>query len=360
MPWIRWMFAAAVVVMALAAGSCTQDKPPVKADAALSEGGASPVSANPSADTLAPPEGAQFTIFCRQYRGPDHVAAAMRAKRQLIEHTGSNQWHVMHDEGQSTLYFGYYTTVDRSVPDGHRAQVDRAKIQAMTDTAGDRPFSQCVLVPVDAPDPTAPPEWDLRNAPPEGYWSLEIAAYKDSPLRKQAAVDAVREARKMGIQAFYFHGPTVSSVCIGVWPRDAVKEQSSDSGRARDPQQPIWVLNRPLPEGLPNEVRDKDGHRVRALTPRLEPLDPKMLATIREYPYHSTNGEQDRQWINDPKRGEKVMVRVPAGVVVIPRSGDMATLDGHGAPSDPAPLLINPLGISPPERGRDRLRAFDR
>ena len=39
-------------------------------------------------------------------------------------------------------------------------------------------------MPLEKPDPDAPPEWNLANAP--GYWSVQIAAFT-KPGRKQAA-----------------------------------------------------------------------------------------------------------------------------------------------------------------------------
>ena len=81
-----------------------------------------------------------------------------------------------------------------------------------------------LIVPIDSPDPVAPPEWNLANA--KGYWSLQIAAYKDSPKRKEAAVEAVREARKNGVEAYYYHGETTSSS-----PSESRRRSSSSVAR---------------------------------------------------------------------------------------------------------------------------------
>ena len=64
-------------------------------------------------------------------------------------------------------------------------------IQSMADQSGNPLFPHSFFVEVTTPDPQAPAEWNLANA--NGYWSLQIAAYKDSPKRKQYAVEAVRE-----------------------------------------------------------------------------------------------------------------------------------------------------------------------
>src|SRR5207237_4117084 len=128
-----------------------------------------------------------------------------------------------------------------------RAHSDQKLIQSMATQSGEVLFPHCYFVEVNAPDPVAPAEWNLANA--NGYWSLQIAAYKDSPRRKEFAVDAVREARKQGIPAYFYHGPTASSVCVGAWPRSAVKEQDESNARASDPEQTVMVFSQPLPSG---------------------------------------------------------------------------------------------------------------
>src|SRR5205085_9341649 len=145
------------------------------------------------------------------------------------------------EETQSVLYYGYYRAYNdtNDLNESRRAQDDRAKLDKLQDAQGERPFASSIFVELTSPDPEAPAEWNLANA--KGYWSLQIAAYKDSPDRKKAAVDSVRAAREKGIEAYYFHGPTTSSVCIGCWPREAVKAQDAAVGESLDPRQPILV-----------------------------------------------------------------------------------------------------------------------
>ena len=81
------------------------------------------------------------------------------------------------------------------------------------DANGTRLFPAVILTKLDTPDPSSPPEWDLTRA--AGAYSLQIAVFKDSPERRAAAVEAVRAARAGGYDAYYYHGPTASSVCIG-------------------------------------------------------------------------------------------------------------------------------------------------
>ena len=50
---------------------------------------------------------------------------------------------------------------------------------------------------------------------------------------------------KMGIEAYYHHGPNVSEVCVGTWPEEAIRKQESDGGDgidATDQQRPLLFL----------------------------------------------------------------------------------------------------------------------
>jgi hypothetical protein len=221
---------------------------------------------------------------------PTHVPDSERLKSQLIARTGSRDWYVLHGENQSTLYYGFYKTYDdKNQPtEMTRAQADRKMLMQLRDDSGSAPFAECVFQPLTSPDPAAPPQWDLRNAP--GYWALQIAAYKGSPDRKRYAVDAVRQARAMGIQAYYYHGPAISTVLIGSWARGAVQEQDSSVAHSDNPSKSILVLPAPLPPGYKDEIT-VNGKAVKVMVPRVQVLDPTLLAAMKEYPANAVNGE---------------------------------------------------------------------
>ena len=267
---------------------------------------------------VVPPADAQYTISCYAISGPNHVELANAMKANLIKQTPLKDWYVIHEETQSVLYHGFYRSIDRSNPkEQQRAQSDLKAIQGLTNAAGDRLFAHGYIVEVTTPDPQAPPEWNLANA--NGFWSLQIAAYKDSPKRKQFAVDAVREARKEGIPAYYLHGETTSMVFVGAWPRSAVKEQDESTANTADPTQPLLVLNQPLPTGGPTEFRDAEGNRVRAMAPRLEPLDPSLIEAMQRYPNNVVNGELITNKVKDPLTGQIQEVADPSFLVVVPQ-----------------------------------------
>ena len=210
----------------------------------------------------------------------------------MIRSSGLRNWHLIHTEAQSSLYFGYYRTFDDKEHDPRevaRAQADLRRINELKDAQGDRLFRTSMFVPLSEPDPEAPPQWNLANAPADAYWSLQVAAYQGGSERKQYAVDGVREMRAHGIDAYYFHGDTISSVCIGAWPMDAVKRQDTSDAKTADPNATIVVLGGTTAPISP-DARDRDGRPLNVQAPKLEVLDPTMAKAIHDNPNHYFNG----------------------------------------------------------------------
>ena len=301
------------------------------------------------------PAGAEWTIHCTAIPGAGHVVQSTQLRDQLARSTGMRDWYVIHGDNESTLYYGFYKSLDKS------AKATREKIDAMTDATGNRPFRNAVIVELTAPDPDAPPQWDLANAPPGMVWSVQIAAYEGSPQRKKVAVEAVREARAQGVPAYYYHGPSVSSVCVGAWPSSSVRgdmEPAFNDPNQKRPmdqivqQQPADLIV--LPPGMPpvnKELRGRDNRRLRAVTPTLEVVDPALLGTLKTYPHHYRNGEPEGMQTKNglqPKPSFLVKIqRRPGGLL---GGGDSAVAgagrgDGRGAGRDPAPRRPDPFGL---------------
>ena len=319
-----------------------------------------PKEAKPQAAAPAIPAGAEWTIYCATIPGIGHVKQSTQLRDQLIKSTGMRDWYVVHNENDSTLYYGFYKSLDRNI------KAAREKIDAMTDASGARPFRNALIVDLAAPDPEAPPQWDLANAPPGMVWSVQIAAYEGSPQRKKFAVDAVREARAQGVQAYYFHGPSISSVCVGAWPRESVRgemEPAFNDPNEKRPldqimqQQPADVIV--LPPGMPavnREINTRRG-RVRAVSPQLEVVDPTMLATMKSYPYHHRNGEVEGT------RTKEGLQPKPSFLVKIPRrSGSLlggdAALAGSGPLQPSQPAANDQRRPAPAQPGYGTLRSL--
>jgi len=312
---------ASAVLIGLAL-SCSEAPPPAASEGNLSASAAPPpkiAAASPNLTPAAPaidspPKDARYTIYCLGVPGPDHTARANQIKLLWQRATQRRDWYVVHQDDQSLVYFGYYRSIsDPKDHDSARAIADRQMIQNLTDSAGDHPFEQAMLMPLDAPDPTAPPQWNLVNA--KGAWTLEIAVYK-GPGRKAAAVDSVRQARAQGIEAYYYHGASASSVCIGTWPEEAVTQQMHGNVQPSDPSETVTVVPDSLAERLPDAMPDPEGNQTRVIHNGAQIADPTLLAAKQQYPTHAFNGDEDMIMVNG-----KAVPRESA-VVAIPHSAD--------------------------------------
>src|SRR5690606_33269153 len=58
------------------------------------------------------PAEARFTIYCNSFTSADHVNEATQMKKVLMANTNLKDWYVIHQDGQSTLYHGYYREFD--------------------------------------------------------------------------------------------------------------------------------------------------------------------------------------------------------------------------------------------------------
>jgi hypothetical protein len=221
-------------------------------------------------DMVTPPKDAKWTIFCSVVGGPGHIQRAKQFKAELAEETKSNKWYVVHEEDKSTIYYGFYRTIDHGTKEGAIAQADRAGLANLKNRAGESPLQLCSFLQLDRPAPEASAEWDLgsytRN--PRQFWSLQIAAYTADATddkghdRKWAAVESVKELRAQGIPAFFHHSEAISIVCVGMWPEEAVKRQvgGNEKGNAgaQNPDTAVVVSNFQFPPEL--APKDKDGH----------------------------------------------------------------------------------------------------
>jgi hypothetical protein len=289
-----------------------------------------------------PPADAKWSILCEEFNDPAHVSEATMLKSRLVQTTGSNDWYVIHTETQSSIYYGYYRDLDNPA-EKKRAEADRTRVGALTDARGNPLLRGNILVPVARPDPEAPAEWNLLNTPQDAYWTIEIATFAGNAKRKEAAVEMVRELRAEGKRAYFYHGETASSVCIGAWKRSAVAEQGTgfnNKGQTRDdahtqsPDTPLLVMPDVLPPNMPSRVLEPGtGKPMTVMGFKLQIVDPDMKKTVEDpkFQYHMTNYEY---------RGTQEGQPDPSVLVAIPHQQSVAReedwrLNGGGATGQP-------------------------
>jgi len=359
---------------------------PAKPGKTVAANSATPAAAMPTAQNSAGPiipDGAKYTIICTGFGGVGHVAESKAAKDKLVAKTGRNEFYIIHDENVSTLYFGYYKAMLRSEDpaEAKRCDDDMAFIRSLTDSTGRKVFPGPLKQPLHVPDPVAPPEYDLSKIdrdkspddPARRYWSLAIAAYTVDAAptgidagksRKQLAVETVLAARKQGIEAYYYHGENVSTVCIGAWPRSAIAEQQAgavDSQHNADEGTSIVVSTTPLPPGLAEQL-ENSGKKVKVFQPKIDITDPSLINTWKTYPQYYVNGAPQNNRMNDPATGQSIVKPQPTFLVEIPRLQPSAISASENdttaaqTPDNSGPsTLINPLG---PSSGGGKLKSL--
>ncbi len=304
-------------------------------------------------DMPAPPKDARYTIHCQDYTGPDHQDVARQVRDLLRANTSLRKWYVVHGNQQSSLYYGFYRTTDKRDPadadEGERFVADLDAVRTLHDSRGNRLFAASLPVPIDSPDPSANPAWDITRS--GGYWSLEVGVFKDTADRKQRAVEAVAGFRKLGADAYYYHGPHASSVCIGAWPKAAAAEVGTDVQNV-DASRPLIVTPQPLTE----KYKQGLGDGVQTAAPRVDPVDPSMVAAIQTYQEHWVNGASLHKV--DPATGQPtdVLIEHPF-LFVIPASTEasLPTLDTASAAS-PTDAAVQPAA---PDKGLGQLKGLD-
>lgn len=288
------------------------------------------------------PKDARWTLYCASISGPDRISRMAQLKSYLMAKSPFKDWYVVHDEQNSTLFYGFYGSVDKTERAAARAHADRKAISEWKDN-DERPFAACFFTPITPPDPVAPAEWNLTNAPANAVWSVQIAAFQDNAQRKQAAVEAVKELRDKGVPAYFYHGQSISSVCIGAWPEEALKKQDMDGSHAVvDEDEAVLVSQGKLPSKFKN-ARTKEGQRLVPFTQQVEIADNSLKATFQQYPYHFVNYEAQARQVKTAK-GNVERIPMPSFLVKIPRD-TAAVVTGGGdtgvrgllSPGIPAP-----------------------
>jgi hypothetical protein len=161
----------------------------------------------------------------------------------------------------------------------------------------------------------------------------------------------VREARKQGIEAYYYHGDTVSSVCVGVWPQEAAIESNGEENNV-NPDAPLLVTPQPLSDDYKKQL----GGNIQTSAPSVEIIDPTLREALNKWDEHDVNGQGVMKPGIDPVTKAQVQVRERSYLVKITHP-DGAMLADPGTPTVTTPddALINPTALPP---GAGQLRSL--
>jgi len=297
--------------------------------------------ADPSKDMPDVPKDAQYTIYCKVFAGMDHVQESREAQHQLFEATKDLQkWYVVHSDDHSTLYYGFYRCIDprdkKDGAEGQRAIDDQNKIRSIVTSSGFRLFPESLLVGIDTPDPQANPAWDLTRT--AGTWTIEIGTFTTAD-RKIKAVEAVKEARASGIEAYYYHGETASSVCIGAWPASSATEITTDI-QNNNPDVPVVVTSDPLAKNVVDQYQ-KNG--INPISSHVEITDLTLTAALHKYPLHATDGSTKYERV-DPVTNEGINPIEKSFVCKIPHKEQTYQMARNAGAGDFDPLAKIPAG----------------
>ncbi|MFB3890551.1 MAG: hypothetical protein ACE15C_00865 [Phycisphaerae bacterium] len=162
----------------------------------------------------------EYTIGLTAYIGKDHNEKAQYLEAQTRQQTGWKNVYAIHKEFRSELYVGRYRTEEE-------ATADMKRVKRWRDSTGTVPFPDPAVVEMPGVEP-GPPQWNLKKVP--GEYSVVVAVFKPQTdlqfvPRRKLAVEYCKELRGKGEEAYYYHGPVESSVCVGLFGKDAIGEQ---------------------------------------------------------------------------------------------------------------------------------------
>jgi hypothetical protein len=236
-----------------------------------------------------------YTILLFTHEGADHIAEATAHKARAAEATGWKDLFVVDAEKYSGLYWGHYKNRKSAMRNLKRA---KAFVSPATKA---HMYVRAMVVPLPGRD-EGPKEWNLKNAPPDRKYSIQVGVYYDIPLRnyfgrKGEAVEVCRQLRQRGEEAYYFHGPVRSGVFVGSFPASSA---SVGKIQRRDPR-----------TGRGSYVENFIVH------------DPRIKRVLRDYPELVICGNTETTTVYDRKTGRIRKVTKPSTVVVIPGRGEV-------------------------------------
>ncbi|MCF6296791.1 MAG: hypothetical protein L3J08_02220, partial [Flavobacteriaceae bacterium] len=219
-----------------------------------------------------------WTIGLKPFAGE---GARQRAEQELARISRTNaleQAFIMESGNRAVICIGKETSPSSTEAIALLERVRKARVDGAT------PFARAFYIP---PTGQAQSNLDLRSAPrtfgPTAVYSLQVAAYgradgkapSDRDIRdaRKKAEEAVDELRRQGELAFYYHGPSMSMVTVGVFSHDDIQQETlSYEIRNLMERFPHNLFNG---KGVRQTVTTTDGTRQKILQESFPVLIPK-------------------------------------------------------------------------------------
>lgn len=249
-PVNRRLWFAALLGILLASSPVTAQWPSrPKKDTPTPSQPAQPAPSTPREPDSAPVPArrAGWSIVLESHSGPDAAARAQERLGPVASDAGRSDVFIRTTQRGAAIVAGSYSS-----PESPEARADLEAIRAHV-VRGTRPFSQAFFAPPKEPvDPGRIPELNLLAAKQtfgrDKEYTLQIAFYqsKKPDDAKRAAEQAALQLRRDGELAFYYHGPTMSLVTVGLFT-------DRDFDQALRPRNPaILALQERYPYNLHN------------------------------------------------------------------------------------------------------------
>jgi hypothetical protein len=153
-----------------------------------------------------------WAILLATYQGDQAREQAYQQMHQLRQTEQVPDLWVRHEEGNVLLYRGRYQTKTDT-----QAQEDLRQSR-MLKAGNKRAFSRAAIVPVGRmPEGNSDDALDLHRY--SGMYTLQIAFFDEAggPTFRKAAEQMARELRDSKVEAYYYHGPYLSLVTVGLF-----------------------------------------------------------------------------------------------------------------------------------------------
>lgn len=178
-----------------------------------------------------------WTICLKPLTGPDARLRAQQELERLSRLPGLDSAFILERADRVIICIGQVAS-----PTSAEAESLLARVRALREQ-GVRPFPTAFFIP---PTGGATSDLDLRSAPAtygeSALYTLQVGAYgradgkppteKDVAEARQKAEQAASQLRQQGELAFYYHGPSMSMVTVGVFGTRDIGESFSTDLRA--------------------------------------------------------------------------------------------------------------------------------